>query len=238
MNRESMANTASRDASRCALAGRLPLGWREWRDIRAVLQPWRITPARRSPRCTVCSCDMLLHCLLPHMCQQPTAPCRVARARRHRRDRMVPAPPQLDRGALRGDSPNTGRSSLRRREGQRYAQGSQGSWALLCGTFAALAWRGSTRNGSGWRPPHLPPPQKQPLSGSVPFAHAVCIRHKCVRTCACFSGGRGHKSPKAGRRDANLWASTSRVVTDISTTACLPTLQGIWRWSPDSFPGQ
>ena len=31
-----MANTASRDASRCAPAGRLPLGWREWRDIRAV----------------------------------------------------------------------------------------------------------------------------------------------------------------------------------------------------------
>ena len=31
-----MSNTASRDASRCAPAGRLPLGWREWRDIRAV----------------------------------------------------------------------------------------------------------------------------------------------------------------------------------------------------------
>ena len=61
------------------------------------------------------------------------------RARRRRRDHMVPAPSQLDSGVLRGDSRSTGRSSSRRRVGQRYAQGSPSSWALLCGTYIRRA---------------------------------------------------------------------------------------------------
>ena len=226
-----MVNTASRDASSCALAG----GGGGNGAMSVLLLLWRRTPVRHSPRCTACSCDMLLLYLLPHMGQHHLAPCKGMRARRRRRDHMVPAPSQLDSGVLRGDSRSTGRSSSRRRVGQRYAQGSPSSWALLCGTFAALAWRGFTRNGSGWRPP-LPPPQKQPLSGSVPFAHAVCIRHRCVRTCACFSGGRGHKSPKAGRAPAAaIWASTSRVVTDISSAVLADSarhLALVARWFP------
>ena len=158
------------------------------------LPPWRRAPARHSPRCTACSCGMLLLYLLPHVGQHTHAPCRGVRPRRRRRSRTRVPPPMLDSGALRSGSRNTRRSGARNRLCQMYAQGSPGSWALHCGIFAALAWRKFTRNGSGWRPP-LPPPQKQPLSGSVPFAHAVCIRHRCVRTCACFSGGRGHKSP-------------------------------------------
>ena len=180
-----MVNTASRDASSCALAG----GGGGNGAMSVLLLLWRRTPVRHSPRCTACSCDMLLLYLLQQAGQHNHAPCRRMRARRRRRrERIAPAPPQLDSGALRGDSRSTGRSSSKRRVWHRYAPGSQSSWALPYGTFAALAWRGFTRNGSSWRPP-LPSPQKQPLCWSV-FAPASVVWmptrgvHLCAHTCA------------------------------------------------------
>ena len=114
--------------------------WREWRDIRAAaaLAKKHRRDVRLGARCAaaICCCTSFSAAYVPTT--NSLAPCRVARAaggraRRRRRDRMVPAPPQLDSGALRGDSRNTGTSAqgAGRGKGTLKEQGSQGSWAFI-----------------------------------------------------------------------------------------------------------
>jgi hypothetical protein len=67
------------------------------------------------------------------------------------------------------------------------AETDESSWALHCGTFAALAWKRFTRNGSGWRPP-LPPPQRLRLR---PIVWPLCALNRCVHIFACSSGRHG-----------------------------------------------
>ena len=147
-------------------------------------------------------------------------PCRVARARRRRRDRIVPAPPQLDSGALRGPS----RRLSEHREKQLRAQGGAKVRSRIT-RLLGIALRNFRRarverTHAEWQRLEAAAATAAEAAAERERAfrsHAVCIRHKCVRTCACFSGGRGQKSPWPGSLAQLFWASTSRVVTVISS---------------------
>ena len=136
------------------------------------------------------------------------APCRRMRARRRRRCERNSTGPTTARQRRSARRLSEYREEQLKAQGVAacaqvlYAPGSQSSWALPCGTFAALAWRGFTRNGSSWRP--LPSPQKQPLCWGV-FAPVSVVwmptrrnrgvhlcAHVCAHTCARSSGVRGH----------------------------------------------